>query len=609
MKNLRVYRFLVFLMVLVTLSFFSCSTGKEGDDTESSDALTLDTSAQEESTEEKRYMVKYVETEGGYIKGILEQRVKHGKKAKTVEAIADEGYLFSAWSDGLTTPKRVDGPITSNLELYPIFERDPNYFIVKYVVTRGNVTVLTDTKAARLGETVTCTVPEPEFAYEFAGWSDGKGDMTRVDTDLSDGATYYGEYKPLCLDAPVISINTEDGEKITSKTDYKGCTVTLENADESYCFEDVEAQIRGRGNSSWNMEKKSYRLKFTKKRSMMGSDYEAKSWTLIANHYDTSLSRSALAYEMSQNFNGLDFSSTNEFVELYLNGEYLGVYLLCDQIQVGKGRVDIGEEFLNDPASMGFLIELDARANEEGKLNYDYVMLDYDRSYLIKSPDSSDPAYDPKVHLKYVTDYLNSCLSALGAEDWDTICELMDIDSFVDVYIVNEMFANLDYYKYSCYFYKEPNGKLFAGPVWDVDISSGNVNYGYAEGSYESGPRQDLVYNGKLWIADMHTWYRRLLRNEEFVDLLRQRLEEYENVILGVAALADTENPDGYYAQYGQAIERNFVRWQILGVEMWPSPQALVDIKTATGQMDYLSEWLKERYYVLCEVYEVELSS
>ncbi|MBP3314739.1 MAG: CotH kinase family protein [Clostridia bacterium] len=607
-------RILRLLCLLLILSFLLCICSC-GEDVETPDTDLTETDEEKESessmlseatTEPKKYSVRYLETEGGRITGKLEQTVKEGKSGSRVEAIADEGYVFVAWSDGLTRTFRRDGPISEDLELYPIFELDSNYFAVKYVVTRGSKTILNETKVAKRGETVECKLPDPPFAYEFLGWSDGVVDTARVDNEESNGITYYAAYKPIYLDTPIISIDTEGSGGVTSKEHYKGCTVTLENADESYCFENVAAEIRGRGNSSWGMEKKSYRIKFSEKRSMFGSDYEAKSWTLIANHCDKSLSRNALAYEMSQRFTGLDFSSMNEFVELYLDGEYKGVYLLCDQIQVGEGRVDIGENFYDDPAQMGFLIELDARANEEGKAGYDYVELDYELPYLIKSPSSSDPAYDPDVHLKYVTNYLSSCLDALSEQDWDKICELIDIDSFVDMYIVNEMFANLDHYMFSCYFYKAPNGKLYAGPAWDFDISSGNVDYGYAEGSAESGPRQDLIYSGKLWIADRHTWYRRLLRNEEFVELLRKRLVGYKNEILSVAALADTATTDGYYARYGKAIERNFEKWKIMGVYLWPNPQVIVDITTAEGQMNYLADWLRERYYVLCEVYGIE---
>ena len=605
-----------FLCLLMTLSFLLCAcSGVTDVETPDTDLTETDGETESESSmlseatsEPKKYSVRYLETEGGKITGKLEQTVMEGKSGSRVEAIADEGYVFVAWSDGLTRTHRKDGPINSNLEIYPIFQKDGSYFTVEYVVMRGSKVVFTDTKTAKVGELVSCEAPAPAFAYEFSGWSDGNASSKREDSALSDGITYYGEYKPILLDTPVISIDTEDGAGVTSKVDYKGCTVTLENTAESYCFENVEAEIRGRGNSSWGMAKKSYRIKFSEKRSMFGSDYEAKNWTLIANHCDKSLSRNAIAYEMAQHFSGLDFVTMNEFVELYLDGDYKGVYLFCDHIQVGDGRVDIGEEVLEDPSQMGFLIELDSRANEEGKEGYDYVKMsrDNNRYYLIKSPDTSDPAYDPDVHLAYISGYIDECLAALSDEDWDKICELIDIESFVDMYVVNEMFANLDYYLFSVYFYKAPNGKLYAGPMWDVDISSGNVNYGYAEGSDESAPDQDLQYNGKLWIADRNTWFRRLLRNEEFVELVCERLVERKSDILEAASLADTNNPDGYYAKYGNAIERNFERWKIMGVYLWPNPQAIVDITTAEGQMNYLADWLRTRYGVLCEVYGIE---
>lgn len=625
---------LVCMIIAITLLLSSCSHAGSGGE---SDVIDQSTGAEteigiEKDTEDKTdketdkeadrgdlseataqgrtYEIKYIETEGGSIYGELEQTVAHGRLASRVEAIADEGYVFVGWSDGYHRADRIDGPVEESLEIYPVFAEKGGTYTVKYVVSRGDTVVYSSEQTANVGETVTYTAPDPAFAYEFSGWSDGNGSIKRIDTALSDGVTYYGEYKPYYLDTPIISIETEDGKGITDKVNYKNCTVTLENASESYCFENIEAEVRGRGNSSWNMEKKSYRIKFAEKRSMMGSDYEVRSWTLIANHCDKSLSRNALAYELSQRLSGLDFSSMNEFVELYVDGDYKGVYLLCDQIQVNEGRVDIGEEILDDPEQMGFLIELDNRAEQEGTEGYDYVVLsrDHNRSYILKSPDSADPVYDPDVHLKYITDYLNECLKALSDEDWDRICELIDMDSFVDMYIVNEMFANLDYYLFSVYFYKEPGGKLFAGPAWDFDISSGNVNYGYADGSDESAPDQDIQYNGKLWIADRNTWFRRLLRNGEFVDLICDRLAYCGKDIIEVAELANTNYKNGYYARYGKAIERNFKRWKIMGVYLWPNPQKLVDITTAREQMDYLSNWLKERYEVVCDVYQIEPS-
>ena len=237
-----------FLCLLMTLSFLLCACSgatdvetPDTDVTETDEVKESESSVLSEATSEpKKYSVRYLESEGGKITGKLEQTVKEGKSGSRVEAIADEGYVFVAWSDGLTRTHRKDGPITEDLELYPIFELDSNYFIVKYVVTRGNVTILNETKLAKRGETVTCKISEPSFAYEFSGWSDGCTDLAREDDDTSNGVIYYAEYKPIYLDVPVISIDTEDGGGVTSKVDYKGCTITLENADESYCFENVD---------------------------------------------------------------------------------------------------------------------------------------------------------------------------------------------------------------------------------------------------------------------------------------------------------------------------------------------------------------------------------
>jgi len=99
------------------------------------------------------------------------------------------------------------------------------------------------------------------------------------------------------------------------------------------------------------------------------------------------------------------------------------------------------------------------------------------------------------------------------------------------------------------------------------------------------------------------------MRCEEFVALLRERLAEYEPEIMVAIdnATTDGSNPNSYYALYGKAMERNFERWQIMGKEVWPNSPALVDITTVKGQIDYVREWLKERYRVLCDHYGVIL--
>ena len=106
-------------------------------------------------------------------------------------------------------------------------------------------------------------------------------------------------------------------------------------------------------------------------------------------------------------------------------------------------------------------------------------------------------------------------------------------------------------------------------------------------------------------VSSVNTWYRRLFRNEEFVELVRARLKETGPIIMKVLEKADPENPDGYYALYSEAMERNFERWHIWGSNFFPSTKAIQKIMTVPGQMNYMREWLIERYDVLCRHYGV----
>ena len=174
---------------------------------------------------------------------------------------------------------------------------------------------------------------------------------------------------------------------------------------------------------------------------------------------------------------------------------------------------------------------------------------------------------------------------------------------------------NKDCFWRSVHFYKKPGGKLYAGPLWDMDQGLGNVADLFGTANKETTPTTDLTfadstYNksmGTLWIASANTWYRRLVRNEEFIELLIQRLYECGPIVMEIARKAETDgtNPDSYYAKYAQAMERNFERWKIMGTRIWPNTQHIANIKTVKGQIDYMHDWLIERYFVICDYYGV----
>ncbi len=477
------------------------------------------------------------------------------------------------------------------------FDADVKTYTVRYNNSVGGVIDGAKLQTVKEGEDASPVSAVPDEGYVFIGWSDGYKNNIRQDKEIRSNIFVNAIFTKEITsgeEPPIVKIYTANAAPITDRENYVDCTVEISGTDEEFCMSAESAGIRGRGNSTWDHhEKKSYRIKFESKRSVLGSEYKAKSWTLIANHADRTLSRNALAYEMAERFEDIAFASAHHFVELYLNDVYQGVYLLCDQTQTGEGRVDIDEDMTGDPDT-GYLIELDCRASWEGTLDVDYFVLDYEKQYALKTPDPDDKDYDPQIYLSYIKKYMSDCLDALSAEDWIEICRLMDVDSFADVYIIQELFANFDCASYSFYFYKEKGGKLYCGPVWDFDLSVGNGYYG--AGSKESyAPDSDIKKDGKMLAASTNTWFRRLLRNDEFVTIVKNKLEQYDNIIREVISLADPDNKNGYYVQCAQAFERNFKRWDILGKYVWPNPREVYEIDTVKDSFIYVRDWLTER--------------
>ncbi len=394
------------------------------------------------------------------------------------------------------------------------------------------------------------------------------------------------------LDLPVMEINTENAAPIVDKENYVSCEVSVSNTGEGgYTLANASAGIRGRGNSTWEMPKKPYRIKFDEKTDLFHNG-EAKNWTLIANYCDKSLMRNYLAYTIGGEMTAIkDTTTTVQMVELYLNGSYEGVYLVCEQNEVGKNRVNI-EDDINQyqPDAIGYLLELDARVPTEGAEDIDYVVVE-GVPFAIKSPDYGDIESNDIEwvdYVSYIKGYLQDVFAALRSEDWAQVQSYIDADSFAESYIVHELFHMVDVGYSSFYVYKKGEAKeLFSGPVWDFDVSSGNCNY-----------QEDAINPEYLWAAERNIFYQLLLTYDEFRALVKEKLSSYQNTISG-----KIENADDEAQSLSRSFDRNFVRWQILGVEISPNPPELVAIDTWQGQIEYLQEWLQRSLAYMVSVY------
>jgi hypothetical protein len=263
---------------------------------------------------------------------------------------------------------------------------------------------------------------------------------------------------------PVITINTAGQQKITSKINYLPATITIDDPDvDAYDLTEIEAGIRGRGNYTWtHFAKKPYRIKFSEKQKLFRLPDKAKSWVLLANAGDETMMRNILAFEMGQR---LDLPFTNHYipVEVVVNGVYQGSYVLTEQVQVGKGRVDIDED-------EGFLVELDTSYDEEPKFRTNKIPF----PVMIKSPETILGGFSDN----FVKTSLNGFIDALFAGSFpdNGYRDMIDMDTFVKYIIIQEFLCNMDFWALrSVYLYKDskPDSKICMGPLWDFDGTLG----------------------------------------------------------------------------------------------------------------------------------------
>lgn len=204
---------------------------------------------------------------------------------------------------------------------------------------------------------------------------------------------------------PVINVYTEDNTEIDSKDVYKDATICCDfnNPDHpEYSFENAKVNIRGRGNSTWElMPKKPYKLKFDKKTRLFGES-EGKQWVLLANYADKSALRNAIAFKLSE-LSDLAWTPCSHFVELFINDKYRGNYQLTEQIKIAKDRINLPEG--------GMILEID----HPTRIAADDVCFTTDKLlFVIKDPDVSVGSDD----YNWVKDRLNSIEHILFSDSW-----------------------------------------------------------------------------------------------------------------------------------------------------------------------------------------------
>ncbi len=541
--------------------------------TESTRSDTLDKNASFTAMFQKSNLisVEYKAQEGGYIEGNAYQTGEGKVNTTTVKAVANNGYRFVGWDDGLSDVLRND-EATENKVFTAQFKK---IVTVEFTCDSKEGQISGRTKQAILeGSTTALVYAIPNAGYQFIKWSTGETTQSLKITATED-TTVYAIFERVLSGFPIVSIDTNDSEPILSKEEYLKCSVDISNTADEFSLKNITGKVRGRGNTTWGAPKKPYKLKFDDSIDLFGNG-KARTWTLIANYTDLSLIRNYLAYSVASLFDTQKITTSTQFVDLYVNGEYLGVYLLCEQNEVNPSRVDITE---TGEVDTGYLIELDGREEGEGF----YVNEEF---YAIKSPDTDGRLFTEE-HREFIKSYLEQCLDAVSGDDYEKIESLMDTRSFAQAYVVFELFNHVDVGYASFYMYKDAGGKLQCGPVWDFDRSLGITGHHHEA--------EDFAV---LWAKEKNTWFNRLLNHDEFVKIVSDQIIEYEKQIVDTLSACY----DYVYANE-KSFLLNFEKWDILGTYVWPNSGPTANLRTWQAQVEYTRQYLTDSLNYLKWIY------
>ncbi len=366
---------------------------------------------------------------------------------------------------------------------------------------------------------------------------------------------------------------------------------------------DGYAGIELRGSSSQDFPKKSFGLETWDasgedlKVSLLGMPEES-DWILNANYTDKTMMRNPLAYQLFQDMN--HYATRYKHVEVLLNGSYHGVYVFSEKIKRDGDRVDIAKltTTMNsgDPLTGGYIVKIDKSTGSGG----DGWVSDYPPPahpsgqtifFQYEYPKAANITPQQKEYISGYVDAFEGALAGPFFNDPNLGWRKYAVENtFIDYFIVNEISKNVDGYRLSTFMHKEREslgGKLRMGPVWDYDIAFRNANY--CSGDEVTGWAYQFPCNYDYWQVPF--WWQRLMQDTVFKNNLKCRWEELRTTTLSNAYL--NNYVDSVALVLDESQQRNFVKWPILGVYVWPNPQPIPT--TYAGEIQALKSYLQTR--------------
>lgn len=447
--------------------------------------------------------------------------------------------------------------------------------------------ITVDSATATIGSTVKLTLHATLNATSncFTGARDVFSAQQSVSVVAKNSAGSYLASLPINIDLenpafvpatasglPVFTIVTDGGAAVTSKDDYVTATLTVKDPSDSSNNYTGTMGIKGRGNSTWEMPKKPYRLNLDKKTALLGMTSNS-NWVLLANYGDKAMIRNDLAFYVSNMF-GMFWTPASKFVELYMNGEYEGVYQVSEKVEVSKSRLNIGsmDDTDNDGTNLtgGYLAQID---------NYDGETLML-TSRVGLPIGLSDPDPPTTAQAAYFTTAFYTAETSFYASNYTDATtgwrSKWDEASLAQWFLVNELMGNQDANDWdSDYFYK-PRGddRFYMGPVWDFDVSSGNDT-------------SAIVSPNVAWVSTQSKWFKQLMTDPAFVATVKSQWTTMRSQVGELPTYIDTRG-----TALSQAAKNNYGRWTTIAEKIWPNSESA---GTYTGEVDFLKSWITQR--------------
>ncbi|MFT6868030.1 MAG: hypothetical protein ACJA08_002878 [Cyclobacteriaceae bacterium] len=400
---------------------------------------------------------------------------------------------------------------------------------------------------------------------------------------------------------PILIINSVNNVEITKEVKLDGTLKIVfdKTGDRNQLigpFTDYNGKIgiKGRGSSSWDtFPKKGYGFET---RTAEGTNNnvslldmpEENDWILHGPYADKTLMKNAFVYQIGRDMGS--YAPRTAFCELVLNDVYAGVYLLTEKVKRDKNRVDIAnlnpEEISGDDLTGGYILSVDRVGDEYWSPLIDFNGGFSQYNYIYPDPTDGMPQAQKNYIRNYVTDFEKALDNISLSDTVKGYRAYVNVPSFIDYFIINELTKNIDAYRLSTYFSKDKDsngGKLTMGPIWDHNFSCGGVNIGFGNWGATAENWIYQEYNGQPF------WWQTFLNDTYYKSCVKKRWFELRETIINDNNFSKII--DSLALVLDEAKDRNFQIYP-LGEPVWGNNH---EGFTYNQEIDTLKGYLKQR--------------